>query len=146
VWPHDNALIAAGLAHFGFKQEALQVFSAIFDLSQNVRLNRLPELICGFPRLERQGPTLYPVACSPQAWAAGSMHMMLEACLGMRIDAPSRSIRFEYPALPPFIKELRIRNLRVGTALVDLSLHRYPENVGINVDRRTGPVEIVTTN
>jgi len=144
VWPHDNALIAAGFANFGFKQEALRVFSAIFDLSQAVRLNRLPELICGFPRLERQGPTLYPVACSPQAWAAGSIHMMLEACLGLRIDAPSRSIRFEYPALPPFIKELRIRNLRVGAALVDLSLHRYPDNVGVNVDRRTGPVEIVS--
>jgi glycogen debranching enzyme len=143
VWPHDNALIAAGFSQCGFKQEALQVFSAIFDLSQAVRLNRLPELICGFTRLEHQGPTLYPVACSPQAWAAGSLHMMLEACLGLRIDAPSRSIRFEYPALPPFIKELRIRNLRVGAALVDLSLHRYPENVGINVDRRTGPVEIV---
>jgi glycogen debranching enzyme len=144
VWPHDNAVIAAGFSQFGFKQEALQVFTAIFDLSQSVRLNRLPELICGFPRLERQGPTLYPVACSPQAWAAGSIHMMLEACLGLRIDAPSRSIRFEYPALPQFINELRIRNLRVGPALVDLSLHRYPDNVGINVDRRTGPVEIVT--
>jgi len=144
VWPHDNALIASGFSRSGFKQEALQVFTSIFDLSQSVRLNRLPELICGFPRLERQGPTLYPVACSPQAWAAGSIHMMLEACLGLRIDAPSRSIRFEYPMLPPFIRELRIRNLRVGDALVDLSLHRYPDNVAINVDRRTGPVEIVT--
>jgi glycogen debranching enzyme len=143
IWPHDNAMIAYGFSLFGFQQEALRVFTAIFDLSQSVRLNRLPELICGFPRLERQGPTLYPVACSPQAWAAGSIHMMLEACLGLRIDAPSRSIRFEHPVLPPFIKELRIRNLRVGSALVDLTLHRYPDNVGINVDRRTGPVEIV---
>jgi glycogen debranching enzyme len=144
VWPHDNAIIAAGLSHFGFKQEAMRVLTAIFDLSQSVRLNRLPELICGFPRLERQGPTLYPVACSPQAWAAGSIHMMIEACLGLRIDAPSHSLRFEHPSLPPFIEELRIRNLRVGAALVDLSFQNYPDNVGINVDRRTGPVEIVT--
>jgi glycogen debranching enzyme len=143
VWPHDNAIVGCGFSLFGFKQEALKLFTALYDLSQNVRLNRLPELICGFPRLERQGPTLYPVACSPQAWAAGSIFMMLEACLGLKVDAPSRSVRFEYPVLPDFIKELRIRNLRVGSALIDLSLHRYPDNVGINVDRRTGPIEII---
>jgi glycogen debranching enzyme len=143
VWPHDNAIIGYGFSRYGIKQEALRLFTALYDLSQNVRLNRLPELICGFPRVDKQGPTLYPVACSPQAWAAGSLFMMLEACLGLRIDAPSRSVRFEYPILPEFIKELTIQNLRVGSALIDLTLHRYPDNVGINVDRRTGPVEII---
>jgi glycogen debranching enzyme len=143
VWPHDNAIVGYGFSRYGIKHEALRLFTALYDLSQNVRLNRLPELICGFPRIEKQGPTLYPVACSPQAWAAGSIFMMLEACLGLRIDAPSRSVRFEYPILPEFIKELRIQNLRVGSSLIDLSLHRYPDNVGINVDRRTGPIEII---
>lgn len=143
VWPHDTAIIAQGLSNYGCKQEAVQLLSALFDLSRSVRAHRLPELICGFPRLELQGPTLYPVACSPQAWAAGSLYMALHACLGMQVDAPAGYLKFEYPALPPFIRELRVQNLRVGTTYVDLSLHRHTENVAISVDRRTGPLEIV---
>lgn len=143
VWPHDNAIIAQGFSTFGFKEEAVRLASSLFQLSQNVTLNRLPELVCGFPRIGDESPTLYPVACSPQAWAAASMYMMLQACLGLEIDAPSHLVRFSLPLLPPHLTDLRIRNLRVGAALVDLSLHRYPDNVGVNVDRRSGPVEIV---
>jgi glycogen debranching enzyme len=143
VWPHDNAIIAQGFSTFGFKEEAVRLASSLFQLSQNVTLNRLPELICGFPRVGDESPTLYPVACSPQAWAAASMYMMLQACLGLEIDAPSHLVRFSLPALPPHLTDLRIRNLRVGAALVDLSLHRYPDSVGVNVARRSGPVEIV---
>jgi glycogen debranching enzyme len=143
VWPHDNAISALGFSLFGFKEEALRLCSSIFQLSQGVHLSRLPELVCGFPKVGDQNPTLYPVACSPQAWAAGSVFMMLQACLGLEIDAPSHTIRFTKPLLPSVLTDLRIRNLRVGPSLVDLSLHRYPDNVGINVDRRSGPVEIV---
>jgi glycogen debranching enzyme len=143
VWPHDNAIIAHGLSRFGFKDEAVRLSSSIFQLSQDVELNRLPELVCGFPKIESQSPILYPVACSPQAWAAGSVYMLLQACLGIEIDAPSRTIRFNRPMLPAPLTDLRIRNLRVGPALIDLSMHRYPDNVGVNVDRRSGPVEIV---
>ena len=143
VWPHDNGLIAQGFANFGFKEEALRLCSSIFQLSQGVHLSRLPELVCGFPKVGNESPTLYPVACSPQAWAAGSVYMMLQACLGLEIDAPSRTIRFNRPMLPNLVNDLRIRNLRVGPALVDLSLHRYPHSVGVNVDRRSGPVEII---
>jgi glycogen debranching enzyme len=143
VWPHDNALIALGFSLFGFKQEALQLCSAIFQLSQGVHLSRLPELVCGFPKVGEQNPTLYPVACSPQSWAAGSIYMLLQACLGLEIDAPARTIRFNKPMLPSLLTDLRIRNLRVGPALVDLSLHRYPDNIGVNIDRRSGPVEII---
>jgi glycogen debranching enzyme len=143
VWPHDNAVIAQGFSRYGFKEEALRLCSSIFQLSHDVHLNRLPELVCGFPKIGNESPTLYPVACSPQAWAAGSVFMMLQACLGLEIDAPSRLLRFSRPMLPPQLTDLRIRNLRVGPALVDLSFHRYPDNVGVNVDRRSGPVEIV---
>jgi glycogen debranching enzyme len=143
VWPHDTAIVAQGLANYGCKQEAVQLLSALYDLSRAVRAHRLPELICGFPRVDTRGPTLYPVACSPQAWAAGSLYMALHACLGIQIDAPARCLKFEYPALPPFIRELHLQNMRVGSTVVDLSLHRHTENVGISVDRRTGPLEIV---
>ncbi|HEX4996757.1 MAG TPA: glycogen debranching N-terminal domain-containing protein [Terriglobia bacterium] len=143
VWPHDNAIIAQGFSAYGFKEEALRILTALCEISRNSLLYRLPELICGFPRTEDHGPTLYPVACSPQAWAAGSLYMALQACLGLRVDAIGKRLLIEYPVLPAFIKDLHIRNLRVGSALVDLSLHRHPDSVGVNVDRRTGPVEIV---
>jgi glycogen debranching enzyme len=143
VWPHDNALIAYGLSAYGFKEYATRLLSSMFDLSQAVHLNRLPELFCGFPRRPNHGPTLYPVACAPQAWAAGAVFMTLQACLGMQIDARSHSVHFDHPMLPQFIDELRIRNLRVGETSLDLTLRRYPDNVGINIDRRSAPIQLV---
>ena len=143
VWPHDNALIAAGLSDYGFKSHAAQLLSTLFDLSQSVHLNRLPELLCGFSRRQSQGPTLYPVACAPQAWAAGAVFMALRACLGMKIDGTGPSVCFEHPILPKFLNELHVRNLRVGDALLDLTFRRYPDNVGANVDRRSTPVQIM---
>ena len=143
VWPHDNALIAAGLSDYGFKAHAAQLLSTLFDLSQSVHLNRLPELLCGFSRRQSQGPTLYPVACAPQAWAAGAVFMALRACLGMKIDGTGPSVCFEHPILPKFLNELHVRNLRVGDALLDLTFRRYPDNVGVNVDRRSTPVQIM---
>jgi glycogen debranching enzyme len=146
IWPHDNAILAQGFARYGFRHEAQRLFSAVFDLSQYVNMNRLPELVCGFPRIDRQGPILYPVACSPQAWAAGSLFMMLQACLGIRFDAPAGTLTFDHPTLPAFIEGLSIRDLRVGGAVVDLQLHRYGENLAVNVSRRTGQLEVVVLN
>ena len=143
VWPHDNAMIAAGFSDYGFKPHAARLLSALFDLSQSVHLNRLPELLCGFSRRPSQGPTLYPVACAPQAWAAGAVFMALRACLGMKIDGAAHSVCFEHPTLPQFLSELHIRNLRIGSSLLDLTFHRYPDNVGVNVDRRSTPVQIM---
>ena len=82
MWPHDNALIALGALRRSEKDLALRITSGLLDLSSEVMLHRLPELICGFGRRPGKGPTLYPVACSPQAWAAGSVFMVLQACLG----------------------------------------------------------------
>ena len=103
----------------------------------------MPELFCGFPRRPGEGPTLYPVACAPQAWSAAAVFMLLQATLGLSISAPEARIRFHYPLLPPFLKEVQVRNLRVGEAVVDLLLLRHGQDVGINVPRREGRVEIV---
>ena len=143
IWPHDNALIAQGLARYGLKELALRVLTALFDASLSVDLHRLPELYCGFHRRPGEGPALYPVSCAPQAWAAVSVFMLLRAVLGLSIDAPRTQVRFHHPILPPFLQEVEIKNLRVGKGLVDLSLHRYPGDVGINILRREGPVEVV---
>jgi glycogen debranching enzyme len=143
VWPHDNALIALGMARYGFKDAVLRVLEGLFEASIFVDLHRLPELFCGFTRRPAEGPTLYPVACAPQAWAAASVFMLLQACLGLRIDAPEGRIGFSYPLLPESLKEVRIKALQVGKASVDLLLLRHGRDVGINVLRRDGNVEIV---
>src|SRR4029450_5118518 len=103
LWPHDNALIAAGMARYGIAAGANGILHAIFDLSQLVELNRLPELICGFHRRGGEFPTLYPVACAPQAWAAGAVYLLIASCLGLRIDAPARRISFDRATLPESI-------------------------------------------
>jgi glycogen debranching enzyme len=144
VWPHDNAMIAYGALRSADKDLALRVLSGLMDLSENVNLCRLPELICGFGRRPGKGPTLYPVACSPQAWAAGAIFMVLQACLGLEICARESRIYLHYSALPESLKQVHIRNLQVGNACLDLSFERYSETVGVNIQRRTGDVEIVS--
>ena len=143
VWPHDNAMIAYGALRQSDKTLALRVLSALTELSGNVNLHRLPELICGFGRRAGKGPTLYPVACSPQAWAAGAVFMVLQACLGLEIRAHESRVYLHYSALPESLQHVHIRNLHIGSACVDLSFERYSETVGVNIVRRTGEVEIV---
>src|SRR5437899_9881263 len=122
VWPHDNALIAAGMARYGHTDEALRVLTALFDASLHFDKHRLPELFCGFLRRPSEGPTLYPVACSPQAWASASVFYLLKACLGLSFHARSPHVRFNHPALPPFLEEVQISNLRVAAGTIDLAL------------------------
>jgi glycogen debranching enzyme len=143
IWPHDNALIAAGFGRYGLKEQVLRVLTGFLDASIFVDLHRLPELFCGFHRRPGEGPTLYPVACAPQAWSAATVFLLLQACLGLRIQALQGQIHFDYPLLPPSLKEVHVRNLRVGHAIVDLQFQRHGHDVSIHVLRRTGPVEIV---
>jgi glycogen debranching enzyme len=146
VWPHDNALIAEGFARYGMIDEALKVMAALFDTSLFVELHRLPELYCGFPRRPSEGPVLYPVACSPQAWAASAPLLILKATLGLRVDALRSQLIFDHPAMATFLDRLVLRNLRVGAHTIDVELHRYPENVAVSVLSRTGDVEVVVIN
>jgi glycogen debranching enzyme len=146
IWPHDNAIVAAGFARYGFKNAALRILSGLFDASVHLDLNRLPELFCGFHRRPGEGPTLYPVACAPQAWASGAVFMLIEAALGMKVDALERRIVFDRPALPDTVDQVRVRNLRVGSATVDLLCERHEHDVGLRVLARSGDVSIVTVN
>jgi glycogen debranching enzyme len=143
VWPHDNAMIACGMARYGLNGSALQVLDAMFDVSQTVDLHRLPELFCGFERRGGEGPTLYPVACSPQSWSAGSVFMLLQACLGLSIDATKRTIHFRNPMLPRALEHLTLSGLRVGDTSTDMLFQRNGADVGITILRRTGQVEVV---
>jgi glycogen debranching enzyme len=142
VWPHDNALIAWGLSRYGLQDEVLPLLAGLFEASQFMDLHRLPELFCGFERRPGEGPTLYPVACAPQAWAAGAEFLLIQSCLGLSINGTTGQVNFAYPQLPVFLRRLRILNLGVGSATVDLLLRRHIHDVGINVLRRQGEVEI----
>jgi glycogen debranching enzyme len=143
VWPHDTALVAAGAGRYGCTTAATLTLDAMFDLSRVVDMHRLPELICGFHRRENEQPTLYPVACAPQAWASAAVFLLLEACIGLRVDALNQRVLFTRGTLPDNIDWLRLSNLSVGNARVDLRLERHPHDLGVTVLRREGTVDIV---
>ncbi len=144
IWPHDNSLIASGLAKYGFKKLAGRMLMALLDLSSMVELHRLPELFCGVDRREGEGPTLYPVACSPQAWAAAAPFLMLQACLGISINAERKRIVFDDPYLPEGIPTLAIHGLRCDGVRVDLFLERRNESVLVHKGGTSSAIEIVT--
>jgi glycogen debranching enzyme len=144
IWPHDNSVIANGMAKYGSKKMAGQVLLALLDLSSEVELHRLPELFCGLKRRPSEGPTLYPVACSPQAWAAAAPFLILEGCLGISVQADRGRIIFDRPFLPEGIPQLSIRGLRCGNVAVDLLLERRNDSVLVQCDNQQEGIEIVT--
>jgi len=143
IWPHDNAIIASGMAKYGFQKEAAKILSALFDASLFIELQRLPELYCGFPRRQGEGPTSYPVACSPQAWSVGAVFMLLQACLQVEVNAVKKTIIFNKPELPPYLDRLSITNLSLGTSVCDIELYRHEYDVGFNVIRKPADWKIL---
>ncbi|HEX3882465.1 MAG TPA: amylo-alpha-1,6-glucosidase [Stellaceae bacterium] len=143
VWPHDNALIALGFGRYGLKTPALRMLDGLFGAAQGFPLKRMPELFCGFPRRNDAGPTAYPLACAPQAWSAACVFALLAAVLGISFVPSQQQIRFFRPALPPWLAEMRLTNLRLGDASIDLALRRDGSTVASEVTRREGPIEIV---
>lgn len=142
LWPHDNAMVASGLARYGFKDHALRILTGLFEASTFMDLNRLPELFCGFPRYSGQGPTLYPVACSPQAWASGAVFQLLYACIGLTFSPAKPQILFEHPVLPEYLKWVNVHNLQVANGSVDLALTRHAYDVSINITKKVGDVDV----
>jgi glycogen debranching enzyme len=143
VWPHDNAIIAAGFGRYGLRQQAGKILAGMLDAATLFDLHRLPELFCGFARRAGESPTHYPTACSPQAWAAATPLACIQACLGIEVRGHASTIHFRNPWLPPFLEKILIDGLRVGNGTVDLSISRYQqEDVGVNLLRRTGDIEV----
>ena len=142
IWPHDNALIALGLARYGLKHSVEHVFKALFDAATYMDLRRLPELFCGFRREKGRGPTLYPVACAPQAWASATPFTLLEAALGLEFDARRGEIRLRNPRLPAFLNEVILRELKLGPASVDLRVRRHGDDVSLEVLGTRGRIQV----
>jgi glycogen debranching enzyme len=146
VWPHDNALIAAGFARHGRREDTARLFESLFAAATYVDLRRLPELICGFPRQRSRGPTFYPVACSPQAWAAATPLYLLQSCLGLSFEGESNRIVFRRPILPAFLDEIRLTGLSLPAGKVDLEIRRANRGFVVEVLNRSAAIEVVTLN
>src|SRR5262249_34708858 len=134
---------AQGFARYGLEAKALQILTGLFEAGLYFDLHRMPELFCGFPQYPGEGPILYPVACAPQAWSAASVFLLFQACLGLTVSGADGQVRFTCPRLPAFLGEVRINNLEVAGAVVDLQLIRHEHDVGVNVLRREGNVQIL---
>jgi glycogen debranching enzyme len=142
VWPHDNALITQGLARYGRKRSINVVFDGLVRATAHMAHRRIPELYCGFRRRPGRGPTLYPAACSPQAWAAGAPFLMLQALLGLEFDAEARRVLLVNPLLPATAGRIIVRNLALGDARLDFALRQDGDRVLLEVLRTTGGLQV----
>jgi glycogen debranching enzyme len=145
VWPHDNALIALGLSHYGLKRGASAIFEGLFDAAAHMDMMRFPELFCGFPRRRGTAPVLYPVACAPQAWASVVPFALLQACLGLELCFARREIRFNNPQLPKFLEEIHIKDLELAGASVNLRLRRRGAHTEVAIVSQRGDISIKIT-
>jgi glycogen debranching enzyme len=141
VWPHDTAICAMGLSRYGERDGVVALTSGLFETANDLQM-RLPELFCGFPRAPGEPPVAYPVACLPQAWAAGSLFMMLQACLGLHVDGAKGEVRIQDPRLPIGIDRLSVEGLRVGKSKVDLLFERTGRRVEVQARGASVPVHI----
>ncbi|HEX8040432.1 MAG TPA: amylo-alpha-1,6-glucosidase [Chryseosolibacter sp.] len=146
VWPHDNAMIAFGFSRYGLMAETVQILSGIFDATDHIQLRRLPELFCGFSKVKGKAPTLYPVACSPQAWAVGAVFMLLQACLGLKINAAHNTITFCHPVLPDFLSEVTITNLRINNKQIILQIRKSSKGIEAQLLSPGADAEIIMEN
>jgi len=143
IWPHDNALIAFGLAQYGLQNHVLKIMESIFNASLFIDLQRVPELYCGFDRREGMGPTAYPVACSPQAWAVGSVFMLLQSCLRIDINALTKTITFDPIVLPVYLDEIYITNLKLGDKTCSLIINRSQYDVDFKIIHKPDDWKII---
>ncbi|MEA5568885.1 amylo-alpha-1,6-glucosidase [Anabaena sp. UHCC 0399] len=143
IWPHDNALISIGLRSLGLIDQALELFQALFDMTNQQPYQRPPELFCGYERNGDRTPVQYPVACTPQAWATGSIFQLLQMIVNLVPDAPNNCLRIIDPALPESISRLSLHNLQVGTTILDLEFERSGSTTACRVARKRGNLRVV---
>jgi glycogen debranching enzyme len=142
IWPHDNALIADGFARYGFKAGVNAIFEALMQATAYMDQRRIPELYCGFQRRVGRGPTLYPVACSPQAWAASAPFSLMQSMLGLEFNHEARQIRLVNPSIPKFAGDIIIRNLSLGGASADIAVRLDGQATSLHVMRTSGDLQV----
>jgi glycogen debranching enzyme len=142
VWPHDTSLIASGLKRYGFDDASNRLVGQVLEAAQHFPESRLPELFCGFDRVEVRSPVPYPVACSPQAWAAGASFLFLETMLGLRAHADRNELELWHPHLPDWLTKVTLNDLRIGEGSVDLLFHRWRGTTSAEVLRKVGDIAV----
>jgi glycogen debranching enzyme len=142
IWPHDNALIGLGLGRYGFRRGVGAIFEGLVAATSYMEDRRIPELFCGFRRRTGRAPTLYPAACSPQAWAAGAPFMLIKGMLGVSFEPAEARIRLVRPRLPEMLEEVTVRNLSLGGGCADFTVHRQGNRVALAVLRATPGLEV----
>lgn len=143
VWPHDNSLIAMGLRSLGLIDQALELFQGLFNMTSQQPYQRPPELFCGYEMNGDNAPVQYPVACSPQAWATGSIFQLLQMMVNLVPDAQNNCLRIIDPALPESINRLSLHNLRVGATILDLEFERVGSTTSCRVANKRGNLRVV---
>ena len=141
VWPHDNALIALGLARYGRATKCRRSRRAS-SMRPPYGHAAFAGIVLRLARRQERGPTLYPIACSPQAWAAAAPMALLQACLGMEIDGATRCVLLKHPRMPSPLEWVRVRHLAVGDSRVDLLFRRHGDDVAVNILERVGKVDV----
>jgi len=143
VWPHDNGIIAAGLRALGFVEQALELSQAIIEMCSEQPYHRPPELFCGYERTPNRSPVRYPVACSPQAWATGTIFQLLQLMINLQPDAANNCLRIIHPTLPSSIQSLSLDNLKIGETVLDLEFEQSDGATACRVVRKRGNLRVV---
>ena len=143
VWPHDTAIAGAGMRRYGLGEPFLTLTTGLFEAVLQFENMRMPELFCGFPRVEGSAPTQYPVACAPQAWAAGVVFMLINAMLGLAPDAADNQLTLNRPRLPPWLSWLELRGLTLRSSRMSLRASQGHDGAAIEMLSRAGDAELV---
>jgi len=143
IWPHDNSLIAAGFKRYGLDDAALRVFSGLMEAAMHFEAGRLPELFGGFGLEDYGIPVSYPVACQPQAWAAGAMPYLLTTMLGFEPDGFEEKLRIVRPRLPGNINRVEVHGLQVGSGEAELVFERNGDQVAVSILKIKGALEVI---
>lgn len=143
VWPHDTAMVAYGMARYGYLEEAMRLMQGLFEACLYIDLQRLPELFCGFSFRHGEAPTSYPVACVPQAWSVAAVFLLLQSCLQICVNAPEKKLEFNKPQLPHYLDQVIVRNLRVPDGKFDLEFQKYQWDMGIHIISKPKDWEVV---
>jgi glycogen debranching enzyme len=143
VWPHDTAIAVAGLRQYGRNTPALALSTALFEAALQFENMRVPELFCGFPRLPGYGPTRYPVACSPQAWAAGVVFHLMSSLLGLAPSAAADQLTLNRPLLPSWLGWIELRDLRIGPSRMSVRVSQGRDGAAVELLARDGDTELV---
>ncbi|MFF2754743.1 glycogen debranching N-terminal domain-containing protein [Psychrobacillus sp. NPDC058041] len=141
IWPHDNSMVLLGMSKLGYKNDVNVVINGLVKAAESFEYDRLPELFCGYGK-ERGRPVKYPVACSPQAWAAGTPLVFIQSLLGLFPNSLQKEIHLS-PNLLENMDLLKVENISIGNGILSIRVNRNEEHIHVEVLENTTGYEVV---